>query len=100
VTPDEFNAPFDSFRGSAFRLECLRTFPAVWRSPACLADGNKSHLGSTFLGLGGILLTQHLANRREDARWRRERECEQALWAREDAARLSTAKLWSPLVAS
>lgn len=38
-------------------------------------------------GLGSALVTQLLANRREDARWRREREREQALWAREDAAR-------------
>jgi hypothetical protein len=44
-------------------------------------------LGVAFLGLGGVLLTQHLANRREDARWHREREREQTLWAREDAAR-------------
>jgi hypothetical protein len=40
-----------------------------------------------LLGLGGILLTQRRADRREDARWQREREREQALWAREDAAR-------------
>jgi hypothetical protein len=26
VTPDEFNAAFDSFRVSAFRLECLQTY--------------------------------------------------------------------------
>jgi hypothetical protein len=40
-----------------------------------------------FLGLAGILLTQHLANRRQDAQWQRERQREQAVWAREDAAR-------------
>ncbi|MGB8229553.1 MAG: hypothetical protein WCE78_10955 [Pseudonocardiaceae bacterium] len=40
-----------------------------------------------LLGLGGILFTQHRADRREDARWQRERERERASWAREDAAR-------------
>ncbi len=33
------------------------------------------------------MLTQRRADRREDARWQRERDREQALWAREDAAR-------------
>lgn len=40
-----------------------------------------------FLGLGGIVLTQYMANRREDVRWHRECEREQARWTREDAAR-------------
>lgn len=38
-------------------------------------------------GLGSAVVTQLLANRREDARWHREREREQASWTREDAAR-------------
>lgn len=38
-------------------------------------------------GLGSAVVTQLLANRREKARWQWEREREQALWAREDAAR-------------
>lgn len=39
------------------------------------------------LGFTGVLTTQLLSNRREDLRWRREREREQQVWAREDAAR-------------
>jgi hypothetical protein len=40
-----------------------------------------------LLTLGTAVLTQRRADRREDARWNREREREQTLWAREDAAR-------------
>jgi hypothetical protein len=40
-----------------------------------------------LLGIGGVLLNQHMANRREDARIRGEHEREQRTWAREDAAR-------------
>ncbi len=35
----------------------------------------------------GVALTQFFGNRREDLRWGREREREQQVWAREDAAR-------------
>jgi len=40
-----------------------------------------------FLGLGGVLAAQLVANHREDVRWRRERERENTTWGREDAAR-------------
>lgn len=40
-----------------------------------------------FLGLSGVMLTQYFAHRREDVRWSRERDREEAAWAREDAAR-------------
>ncbi|GAA1871838.1 hypothetical protein GCM10009836_60900 [Pseudonocardia ailaonensis] len=40
-----------------------------------------------LLGLSGVLVTQLVANRREDLRWRREREREQQIWSREDAVR-------------
>lgn len=40
-----------------------------------------------FLGLAGIVLTQYLANRREDIRWQREGQREQTRWTHEDAAR-------------
>jgi hypothetical protein len=40
-----------------------------------------------FIGLGGVMLTQYWASRREDTRWRREREHEQARWAHEDNVR-------------
>jgi hypothetical protein len=38
-------------------------------------------------GLAGVLVTQSLATRREDARWERERARERDRWAREDTAR-------------
>ncbi|MFY9808657.1 MAG: hypothetical protein WAK86_15500 [Pseudonocardiaceae bacterium] len=40
-----------------------------------------------FLGLGGILLAQYFTHRREDVRWSREHDREEAAWAHEDAAR-------------
>lgn len=40
-----------------------------------------------LLGLGGILYTQHRADRRADADRKRELEREKTRWAREDAAR-------------
>jgi hypothetical protein len=40
-----------------------------------------------LLGFTGVLIIQLLSNRRDDLRWRREREREQQVWAREDAAR-------------
>jgi len=40
-----------------------------------------------ILGLGGVLISQVLAGRREDARWQRERAREQDRWDREDSAR-------------
>jgi hypothetical protein len=39
------------------------------------------------IALSGVVYTQRRATAREDARWDREREREQDLWAREDAAR-------------
>jgi hypothetical protein len=37
--------------------------------------------------IGGSVLTQVLLGRREDRRWRQEREHERLIWAREDAGR-------------
>ena len=44
-------------------------------------------LGTVLGSIGGILLTQRRADRREAEAWHRERERERAQWAREDAAR-------------
>jgi hypothetical protein len=39
------------------------------------------------LTVTGVVLTQNRADRREDERWRREREHERQVWAREEATR-------------
>ena len=44
-------------------------------------------LGTVVAGLGGVLLTQRRADRREREAWERETERERERWAREDAAR-------------
>jgi hypothetical protein len=52
-----------------------------------LAPAGIAVAGTLGGGLGGVLLTQRWANRREDKTWQREREREQGRWAREDQAR-------------
>ena len=44
-------------------------------------------VGTAAAGVGGVLLTQRHADRREHAAWERERERERERWAREDEMR-------------
>jgi hypothetical protein len=46
-----------------------------------------SLLGTAGGAIGGVLITQRRADRREDTNWKRERERERALWSREDESR-------------
>lgn len=62
----------------------MTTTPIWWIPLVVAVIGLCGVLGG---GLGGVMFTQRHANHREDTRWQREREREQALWAREDAAR-------------
>lgn len=63
----------------------MATTPTIWASP--LAAAFLAGFLAVVSAMVTAVLTQRNANRREDARWQREREREQALWAREDAAR-------------